>query len=306
MSDAWPPGARDELVRRLAARARPMAPMPTDAEPRQPALPGIRAVLFDVYGTLLISGTGDIGLSEEAARGPAMTESFRAAGFAGATEAVGGRAADRLMALIREEHRRRSQAGFACPEVDIREVWLELLRELAGSGSIEPAREDLQVLRLAVEYESRVNPAWPMPGFEETLTALREKGLALGIVSNAQFYTPLTFEALTGRDPEGWGFDPELCVWSYEHRRAKPDPWLFERALRRLDREYGIAPSGTLVVGNDLLNDVAPAARLGCRTALFAGDRRSYRPRPGDARCAGIEPDLVLTALVPIAAGLDR
>ncbi|MBP7829135.1 MAG: HAD family hydrolase [Kiritimatiellae bacterium] len=306
MSDAWPPGARDELVRRLAARARPMAPMPTEAEPRQPALPGIRAVLFDVYGTLLISGTGDIGLAEEAARGPAMAGAFRAAGFPGVTDARGARAAGRFMELIREAHRERRAAGGEYPEVDIRDIWRDLVREAAAQGGLAAPAHALAIPRLAVEYESRVNPVWPMPGFEETLTALRAQGLALGIVSNAQFYTPLTFEALTGRDPEGWGFDPELCIWSFEHRRAKPDPWLFEQALRRLDREYGIAPPGTLVVGNDRLNDIAPAARLGCRTALFAGDRRSYRPRLGDPRCAGIEPDLVVAGLAPIAAGLDR
>jgi len=49
------------------------------------------------------------------------------------------------------------------------------------------------------------------------------------------------------------------------------------------------------MVGNDRLNDIAAAARLGMRTALFAGDARSLRWRRGDPRCAGVVPDLIVT-----------
>jgi putative hydrolase of the HAD superfamily len=305
MSPELDPKSRGELVRLLAARAAPMAPMPTDAEARLPKLAGIQAVLFDVYGTLFISGTGDIGLAQEAARGPAMVEALRAAGFTNTTDELGRLAADRLMDFIREVHRERIEAGFSWPEVDIRDVWRDLLNEVSAGGQLDPPRDDLQVLRLAVEYESRVNPVWPMPGFEETLTALRDKKLILGILSNAQFYTPLMFEALTGRDPAGRGFETDLCIWSFEHRVAKPAPSLFEEALARLRRRHAIPPAGTLVIGNDLLNDVAPAARMGCRTALFAGDRRSWRPRPGDPRCADMAPDAVLTSLPQLLACLE-
>ncbi|MBU1909454.1 MAG: HAD family hydrolase, partial [Verrucomicrobia bacterium] len=233
MSPELNPESRGELVRLLAARASPMAPMPTDAEPSLPKLAGVKAVLFDVYGTLFISGTGDIGLQQEAARGPAMVEALRAAGFTGATDALGRQAVARLMDLIREVHRERLEVGFAYPEVDIRDVWRDLLRELSEGGQLEPPRDDLQVRRLAIEYEIRVNPVWPMPGLEEMLVALRKKGVRLGIVSNAQFYTPLMFEALTGRDLAGWGFDPDLCIWSFEHRVAKPAASLFEATLDR-------------------------------------------------------------------------
>jgi len=47
-------------------------------------------------------------------------------------------------------------------------------------------------------------------------------------------------------------------------------------------------------------NDMGPAARLGFRTALFAGDARSLRRREGDPWCAGIVPDLVVTDLVDL------
>lgn len=270
-----------------------------------PGLPGIQAVLFDVYGTLFISGAGDLGVREEAARGAAMAESLQAMGFTGARDEWGQQAAARFLELIREVHREQWAAGNAYPEVDIRDIYRDLLQELVASGRIEPPQNDWQVLRLAVEYEMRVNPAWPMPGLEETLAALRNKGIILSILSNAQFYTPLLFEALTAHDLAGWGFEEDLCIWSFKHHAAKPSPVLFRMALDRLRLTQGIGPHETLVVGNDLLNDIAPASRLGCRTALFGGDRRSYRPRTRDPRCAGIKPDLILTALNQLPSSLS-
>ena len=54
------------------------------------------------------------------------------------------------------------------------------------------------LIALATEYECRVNPVWPMPGARDCLRELAGAGLALGIVSNAQFYTPPMLQALLG------------------------------------------------------------------------------------------------------------
>ena len=51
------------------------------------------------------------------------------------------------------------------------------------------------------------------------------------------------------------------------------------------------------MVGNDLLNDIAAAARCGCRTALFAGDTRSLRLRTDNLECARLKPDCVISDL---------
>jgi putative hydrolase of the HAD superfamily len=51
------------------------------------------------------------------------------------------------------------------------------------------------------------------------------------------------------------------------------------------------------VVGNDMLNDIYPAKKLGFQTALFAGDARSLRLRTDDPRCRNLSADLILTDL---------
>lgn len=285
-----------ELCRRLAA---PLEPIPTDVEPQLERLPGVRAVLFDVYGTLLASASGDISLATGGGRGEAVSQALGEQGIE--LRCPGTHAVEVLHEVIARHHQ-QSDADF--PEVEIREVWRDTLHRLADAQGISLAGKEVDVERLAIDYEMRVNAVWPMPRAAETLAAIRQTGLALGIVSNAQFFTPLLFSALLDGSLESLGFDEELQFWSYEHRQAKPGTFLYERAAAALETR-GIAPGETLYVGNDMRNDVAPAARLGFRTALFAGDQRSLRLREGDPMVQSVSPDRIVTELWQIPEMLE-
>ncbi len=293
-------------VRRIQALSRPLDPLPALAQPSLKRLPEIRAILFDIYGTLLVSSSGDIGAARKANREDALREALAAAGFSGADRAAGETGVRLLDQNIAEAHAARRREGIEHPEVEIREIWRSVIEGILETKAVQGPIGEESVCALAVEYECRVNPVWPMPHLKETVDALHGSGRKLGVVSNAQFYTPLTLSAF----PEtGWGdgrFDPGLCVWSYKLREAKPSERLVQTALRRLEESEGIKPSEVLCVGNDMLNDISPAARLGCRTALFAGDRRSFRLREGDPRVAGINPDLVVTDLLQLVQALVR
>lgn len=303
----------------LRRHCRPLEPIPTGETPVLGRLEGIRAVLFDVYGTLFISASGDVGTAKaEAAGSNAATlaagcvPAGRAAGLvpapqwalAGALKAMGIPAADSvgegviyLFRVIEASHAESRKAGIDHPEVDLVEIWRKVLDALARQGLVERAVcAAVDLKRLAVEYEARANPCWPMPGLPECLVGVRQGGLLLGIVSNAQFYTPELFEALLGKPAEGWGFDPQLQYYSYRHGRAKPGLALYRLAAEALQRR-GVAASAALYVGNDMLNDILPAGELGFRTALFAGDARSLRRREAEGQSAEISPDLVCTDL---------
>ena len=286
------------LVGRIRELCCPMAPQPTGVREKLTRLDGVRAVLFDVYGTLFVSGSGDIGVAEATSNASTLEEALSCAGFSlGEKGATGSRGEELFIREIQRTHARRRQDGIEYPEVDIAEVWKGVLSTLTKEGLVGGNAEPEAVARLAVEYECRVNPVWPMPGLVDTLKGLVENGLLLGLVSNAQFFTPLLFSAFLDSPPEGVGFLRSLCVWSYEVFEAKPSTVLFQRALATLASESAVSPHETLCVGNDKLNDIWPAAAVGCRTALFAGDKRSLRSREDDPRCAGIEPDAVITDL---------
>ena len=141
-----------------------------------------------------------------------------------------------------------------------------------------------------------------MPNLKKTLLKCREKGLLMGIVSNAQFFTPLLFEWFLKSRPPGLGFHPDLTLYSYRFGYAKPSLRLFRRAAETASA-LGIDRQSILYVGNDMLNDIRPASVVGFKTALFAGDGRSLRPRESDDRCWGLTPDLIVTDLRQLIAG---
>lgn len=269
-----------------------LAPLPTDLTPRLDKLPGLRGVVFDIYGTLIISAAGDISLAGAGDNDTAMRRAVEiGSGFplSPGTDHL----TESYRSHIQKQQRERRDGGIDYPEVEIREVWRDLLVEWR-----HPAASDPEVIeRIAVAYEVAVNPVWPMPGLSETLSALRERGLALGIVSNAQFYTPPMFPAfLNGRTLTDLGFDESLQVYSFQLREGKPSRRLYERLVEKLAAR-GMDPDEILYVGNDLRNDIWPAQAVGLRTALFAGDRRSLRWREDDPRVAGVTPDLLVTDL---------
>lgn len=268
----------------------PMLPIPTGLAPVLPTLPDVRVVLFDIYGTLLVSASGDIDAAQQADPERAFREAAAAAGLR-PQRGLG----DALRREIRRRHELARAAGVDAPEVDIREVW----RALAGS-LFKESPTDEALADLALGYECRVNPVWPMPGFPGVLDLLRPR-FTLGVVSNAQFYTPLGLEALAGRTLSELGMEESRCAWSYRERVAKPSPTLLGRLLARNRWE----PATVLMVGNDLTKDVQPARSLGCRTALFAGDRRSLRADPAALHDPARRPDAILTHLDQLSAVLS-
>ena len=240
-------------------------------------------MLFDIYGTLFISASGDIGIAK------------------GGKKPLGqlGRLLDRfdidlspeeLLAAyyrtIETDHQASKTKGIGYPEVDIIRVWNEVL-----SGASKE-----QVRNFAVEFEILSNPTYPMPNLANLLKACRKSSVRMGLISNAQFYTPLLFQWFLNADAETLGFDPDLVFFSYRHGHAKPGRHLYQLAANQL-RRMDIPASSVLYVGNDMLNDIYPAQQIGFLTALFAGDARSLRMREDDPRCNDLDPDLIIIDL---------
>ena len=283
----------------------PLMPIESLIEARLRRLKSIRAVIFDVYGTLVISGTGDIGPSEAEVNSAHTLKADQIAitaeeAMSQCGVSLAGMTGDQFVQLLHETVRESnlvlSDQGVEKPEVNILDIWRKTLHR-AELGHV--ANHTHTVLKLAAHYEARANPTWPMPGAESLLNALQQAKLQLGIVSNAQVFTIPIIEDLVKGQLFTKGFNADLCVFSNRFRRAKPDPRLFNCLVASLERK-NISPHQTLYVGNDMLNDVFAASTAGLRTAWFAGDRRSARRRSGDSRCESLEADLVLTDLMQL------
>lgn len=276
--------------------SRPLLPQPTGVSPLLSRQEGIRAVLFDIYGTLIISGSGDVGTTGEVGRAAAAKDAFAAMGLE-----LPSSADDVVAAFLRviEEHQKiAKERNIIHPEVDIIEVWRNVCPgdPMDGNSRDDTPRDPA---RLAVEFEARANPVWQMPGLEPCLAALRDREQVLGIISNAQFFTLELFPALIGKTIDDLGFDPHLRYYSYEHRHAKPSEHMYRLAAESLTSR-GIEPAEVLYIGNDMRNDMLPAAAVGFRTVLFAGDARSLRLREEDPACAAFQPNAIVTHLSQI------
>ena len=272
-----------EYDKLISEYTHPLSPLPTSMCPGGRIAEPIQCVLFDIYGTLFISAAGDISVakktSPEAFRLQRLLQKFK-------IRRTSQDLIAELYRAIEEEHRQLIEDGIDYPEIKIDQIWKQILET-----------DDLDsVRRFAIEYELIANPVFPMPNLDKTLTACREQNLTMGLISNAQFFTPLLFEWFLHAKPEDLGFHSELIFLSYQLRHAKPSLALFEKAATVMNA-MGLRPAASLYVGNDMLNDIWPAKQLGFQTALFAGDARSLRLRTDDSRCVDLAADLILTDL---------
>ena len=205
-----------------------------------------RAVIFDIYGTLLDAAPG--GVKPDLFTDPVLRDILREFGHepppSPSTE---------LHAAVRRHHA-ASVAAF--PEIDLRILWREIL-------ALEPGTDTAPLIEA---LEAAWHPATPMPGAAATIQRLARAGISLGLLSNAQCNTLTSLGGLQDF------FAPELTLLSYQHGIAKPSPELFQLMAERLAGR-GISPAETLYIGNDPQHDILPAAAVGFRTGLFTGGK---------------------------------
>lgn len=294
------------LLSRIRDLSGAMDPDPTREDAELAGFDAVQCVAFDFYGTMFISGVGDIGVDESAGRESLQLfeEALRDSGFEIEAEAaeIGLQTFDRAIREYQKIHRSKR---VDYPEPDIVLIWYEVLERLSDKGHIRGELSRDTARRFSVEYEFRFNPVWPMPGLNRVLDRLASERFILGIISNSQFYTPLAFEALTGRDLAEAGFDTDLTVWSYQASVKKPSIHFYRRFETALQQKHKMRPEQVLYVGNDMLKDIKPASELGMKTALFAGDARSLKLRNDDPSCKDVAPDVVITRLDQLAECLE-
>lgn len=213
----------------------------------------IRAVIFDVYGTLLEVGAPP---SDADARWQRLFEEmldkpppqFNRAEFAVHTGQI-----------IARRHAEARARGIQWPEIVWPAVVLETLPNLAR---LSPEKlDEFLVRQMQIGRTLRL-----ADHAADCLRRMTDRRLLLGIASNAQAYTLRELEAaLQGAGLSLPMFDPELRFWSFENGFSKPDPHVFRILTARLEAR-GISPAETLMVGDRLDNDIEPARAHGWQT----------------------------------------
>lgn len=209
----------------------------------------LRAAIFDVYKTILDVGPppGDAAIRWRTL----WREHFGGepridlAGF--------GAGCDRIVA---REHAAARTTGIERPEI----YWPDVVREILPELAVLPAERQADFMLRQVELWHTVRL---MPGSADVLRRLQDRGIALGIASNAQPYTLRELDqALGSARLTRELFAPDLCFWSFEHGFSKPDPHVFRLLAARLHAR-GIPAAATLMIGDRLDNDIEPALTQG-------------------------------------------
>ena len=278
-------------------------------EGRIDILRGAEAAVFDIYGTLVDYWSSRFADSDEKQK-YLLTVFRKTADYFGFTETLQKIDPDKspeetlsnfYHGLILMKHEELQSRGKNFPEVQIEQIWNVILSILGNNGYIfdtdtyQSNEEGAKCI--AYYYNFFALDRGFFEGVVDALIALKKSGIKLGIVSNAQFYTPIDLSLFVREQSEQLVdylelFDADLCFFSYDYSVAKPNPLLFTKLLDAL-KELEILPENTVFVGNDLVQDIAAAQELGMKTALFTGNEGSLflHDKSGE-----VTPDIVFSS----------
>jgi HAD superfamily hydrolase (TIGR01662 family) len=211
----------------------------------------IRGVIFD-FGSTLIRFRGD--WDEVLRRGrEEMAAWLKLAGYPLEVESFSQAVLQAFQTNFRErhhDHRERASRQI------MREVLVQLGLPDVPEGDL---RQALQ--RLYAPSEA----CWsPVPGVHQALSALQQRGLRLGLLSNASDVDNV--ERLLERAQLPVVFDP--VVISAAAGVRKPTPSLFEGILR----QWWIEPSEAVMIGDLLGEDILGAQRAGLHQIWVRAD----------------------------------
>lgn len=232
-------------------------------------IPRPKVVLWDVHNTLIVAPRGDLHSLIQREKELRTAFELTVANFGLRMDAA--KLHDLVLRCIQAEQETLAANGIRHPEIRIDEVWYRILEKIAPHqpATLNYARE------VALFFERKANPKTLMPGAFDTLTGLKQRGLRQGIVSNAQFYTPIELGDLL-RDESDCSicsyesiFELRLVFFSYILGVSKPDLAGFQRAVDTVAAD-GIAPAECLMVGDSLEHDILPARERGMQTVWFA------------------------------------
>ena len=214
----------------------------------------LKAVAFDLWETL-ITDTPDASRRQERLRTSRLEEILRGRGH--------GAVADRIEHAYRALwHRCQDLYWSVDRDVPCRRQIEHFLEEL---GLPLSAFDEHVLAELEHAYATAALEVLPatVAGAMETLSALKSRGLGVGLISNTGRTPGSVLRSILGE--LGLGSSIDVMVFSNEHGHCKPVPSIFEELRRGL----GVRYEEMVFVGDNLYADVHGAKRCGMRAVHF-------------------------------------
>ncbi len=286
---------------------------PVKARPHLVRLPGVRCVLWDVYGTLLCLAGGELCFEhpQPFVMDVALEKTIQEFKMWGSMSRKPGQPSEYLKQVYRQvllEQRSVPGGGERHPEIAADRLWEAIVKKLLqkdyrfDAGFYGSLNEFTR--KVAYFFHASLQGTACHPGAAAALAHVAGKGLTQGLLGDGQCFTTVQLQrGLAAQDPDARLerlLTDGVSVLSHEARGKKPSERLFRQALSNLSGR-GIAAAEVLHVGCRVEKDLVPARRLGLRTALFAGDRESLQATAEQMKDPHTRPDVLLTELSQIA-----
>lgn len=282
------------------------------ARPHLIRLKNVRAVMWNVYGTLLAIPGGELLFEHpvEFVMSAALEKTIQEFKMWGSMSRKPGQPSEymgQIYAQILLEHR-SGGAVEKHPEALSEKVWETILMRLLQKdykfdvgmyGSLNEFSK-----KVAYFFHASMQGTAAYPGAAAALRQVHDSGLAQGLLADGQCFTTVQLQrGLSAQDSQARVdtlLDLDLRALSCDVKGKKPSERLFRHALNQL-QSRGIDSDQVLHVGSRLAQDIGPAKRLGMKTALFAGDKASLQASAEQLKENAYRPDVLMTELEQIA-----
>jgi len=171
--------------------------------------------------------------------------------------------------IVEKLHNKRvkKQPGLQHPELDIMKLW-----QIFFSDYLNKAINEKKAREIALNFEKAVNPVYVPQKNINLLKYLLKKNIIQGVLSNCQFYSLKILEEEIGELNRY--FEDDLFVLSYKTKAAKPDKKIYEKLLEKIEKK-NILPEESIMIGNDLDNDIIPLKKREFNT-IYVTDTNDY------------------------------
>jgi FMN phosphatase YigB (HAD superfamily) len=271
-------------------------------------MPGIRLVSWNIYGTLLSISTGQLLFEhpQKFVMDIALDKAVQEFKMWGSMYRKPGQPAEYMAEVygrVLTDMRMAPSPGEKHPEICAEKIWESLIKKLLqkeykfDAGFFGSLNEFSK--KVAYFFHTSLQGTACYENAARALEHIRSCGIQQGLLADAQCFTLVQLQrglAAQSRVKLDELFDPGLRALSCEVGGHKPSERLFKHLLQAAGQQ-GIAAPQVLHVGARIGQDIAPAKKLGMRTALFAGDKESLQASAEQLKDPVTKPDALLTDL---------
>jgi FMN phosphatase YigB (HAD superfamily) len=291
----------------------PPAVKPLKATPFLKPLPGIRALTWELYGTLLRIDTGRLHLlhPQPLRMQIALQKTIEEFNFWNSMSRKPGQPWEYLLRQYTEvvenlQLTTKADKGDV-PHIDAAQVWEKLIERLTRN-EYEWDRGlygDLDELahKVAYFFHSSLQGVAAADGVVDLQQRLLHAGIRQGLLADAHSFsvaqTVRAFRRLGSIAAIGDVVSPGCQFLSCTVHARKPSPSLYRHAVEQFGR-MGIGPSEVLHVTHRLEDDLVAAKQAGLRTALVVADANCTQVDKDAVRDPASRPDRLLTNLAQL------